>query len=75
MHSSFVLHLPSGTFVDLALPRRILFHRSSGVLNAVTGVSTSFHDIAQMVAEKFTPRAVVKSLPHAGRAVWSTMGI
>ena len=44
----------------------ILFHRSSGALNAVTGVSTSFHDIADIVAAQFTPRAQVKSVPRPG---------
>lgn len=39
-------------FVDdvAALAARIIACRSRGELNAVTGVSTSFHDIAQMVA-------------------------
>jgi nucleoside-diphosphate-sugar epimerase len=48
------------------LARRILFHRSSGGLNAVTGVSTSFHDIAHMVAAQFVPRAAVKSVDRPG---------
>ena len=48
------------------LARRILFHRSVGALNAVTGVATSFHDIAHMVAAQFTPRAEVKSVPRPG---------
>ena len=45
---------------------RILQHRSSGALNAVTGVATSFHDIAHMVAERFAPRAQVRSVPRPG---------
>ncbi|MEA2876287.1 MAG: UDP-glucose 4-epimerase [Hyphomicrobiales bacterium] len=48
------------------LARLILFHRSSGALNAVTGVSTSFHDIANIVAAQFTPHAEVKSVPRPG---------
>lgn len=48
------------------LARLILFHRSSGALNAVTGVSTSFHDIADIVASQFSPRAEVKSQPRPG---------
>ncbi len=48
------------------LARLILFHRSSGALNAVTGVSTSFHDIAQIVAAQFSPHAEVKSVPRPG---------
>ncbi|AXK79044.1 NAD-dependent epimerase/dehydratase family protein [Pseudolabrys taiwanensis] len=45
---------------------RILLHRSVGVLNAVTGVATSFHDIANIVAAQFSPRAEVKSVPRPG---------
>ena len=48
------------------LARRILFHRSSGALNAVTGIATSFRDIAEMVAAQFTPRAEVRSVPRPG---------
>lgn len=48
------------------LALRILSHRSMGVLNAVTGVATSFHDIAQMVADQFQPRATVMSVPRPG---------
>jgi nucleoside-diphosphate-sugar epimerase len=44
----------------------ILHHRSRGELNAVTGVSTSFQDIAQMVARQFSPAATVKSMPRPG---------
>jgi nucleoside-diphosphate-sugar epimerase len=43
---------------------RILRHRSSGALNAVTGVATSFHDIAHMVANQFAPRRQVNSVPR-----------
>jgi len=45
---------------------RSVRHRSVGVLNAVTGVSTSFHDIAHIVAAQFTPHAVVQSVPRPG---------
>jgi UDP-glucose 4-epimerase len=45
---------------------RILRHGSTGALNAVTGVATSFHDIAHMVAARFDPRAEVKSVPRPG---------
>lgn len=43
----------------------ILLHKSRGALNAVTGVSTSFHDIAQMVAAQF-PGGKVASVPRPG---------
>jgi UDP-glucose 4-epimerase len=45
---------------------RILLHRSSGALNAVTGVSISFHDIAEIVARQFSPAAKVQSVPRPG---------
>lgn len=48
------------------LARHILFHRSSGALNAVTGIATSFHDIAHMVAAQFTPRAEIRLVPRPG---------
>jgi UDP-glucose 4-epimerase len=45
---------------------RILLNRSSGALNAVTGVATSFHDIAHIVARQFEPPARVVSVPRPG---------
>lgn len=48
------------------LALRILLQRSSGALNAVTGISTSFHDIAHLVADNFAPQAEVKSVPRPG---------
>jgi UDP-glucose 4-epimerase len=44
----------------------ILLHRSAGALNAVTGVATTFHDIAQIVAAQFSPPAKVISAPRPG---------
>jgi nucleoside-diphosphate-sugar epimerase len=44
----------------------ILHRRSAGALNATTGVSTSFHDIAHMVAKQFGPQMRVVSLPRSG---------
>jgi len=49
-----------------ALALLMLEHRSRGALNAVTGVSTSFHDIAHMVARQFGNGATVKSMPRPG---------
>lgn len=43
---------------------RILQHKSTGALNAVTGVATSFADIARMVADNFTPKATVQPQPR-----------
>jgi nucleoside-diphosphate-sugar epimerase len=48
------------------LVARILLRRSSGVLNAVTGISLPFADIARMVAAQFNPPATVKSVPRPG---------
>lgn len=44
----------------------IVQYASVGVLNAVTGVSTSFNDIAHMVAAHFDPVAAVRSVPRLG---------
>jgi nucleoside-diphosphate-sugar epimerase len=49
-----------------ALALLMLEHRSRGALNAVTGVSTSFHDIAHMVARQFGNGTAVKSIPRPG---------
>jgi UDP-glucose 4-epimerase len=46
------------------LAKLIVLHRSTGALNAVTGVSTSFHDIAHMVAKLYGGR--VESVPRPG---------
>ncbi len=45
---------------------RMLLHRSTGALNAATGVATSFHDIAHIVARQFEPPAQVKSVSRPG---------
>jgi len=45
---------------------RILCHRSSGSLNAVTGVSLPFGEIARLVAGCFAPPAEVRSIPRPG---------
>ena len=41
----------------------VLHHRSIGALNVVTGVSTSFHDIAAMIAKQFGVNVVSHSRP------------
>jgi nucleoside-diphosphate-sugar epimerase len=45
---------------------RMVLHRSSGALNAVTGTATPFGEIAHMVAAQFTPPAQVKPVPRPG---------
>jgi nucleoside-diphosphate-sugar epimerase len=47
-----------------ALAVLMLTHRTRGALNAVTGVSTSFHDLAHMVAQLHG--GTVKSVPRPG---------
>ena len=47
-----------------ALAVLMLTHRSRGALNAVTGVSTSFHDLAHIVARLHG--GTVKSVPRPG---------
>lgn len=49
-----------------ALAALILVHRSRGALNAATGVATSFHDIAHMMAKQFENRVAVQSVPRPG---------
>ena len=48
-----------------ALAELMLRHRSRGALNAVTGVSTSFHDVAHLVAAQFRGAKVI-STPRPG---------
>ena len=50
------------------LVRLVLVHRSSGLLNAVSGQSHSFGDVAHMVASTFTPPAPV-SFTGAGGGI------
>jgi nucleoside-diphosphate-sugar epimerase len=48
------------------LARRMLFNRSTGALNAVTGKSVAFAEIARLVATQFSPKATVVSIPRPG---------
>jgi len=49
-----------------ALAALMLRHRSRGALNAVTGVSTCFQDVARMVASQYGGRIEVRSVPRPG---------
>lgn len=49
-----------------ALAALILARRSRGVLNAVTGISISFRDIAHLVAKQAGTDVSVKSVPRPG---------
>lgn len=46
------------------LARRLLFHRSQGALNAVTGVATSFNAIAHIVARQHGGKVRVLEIPR-----------
>jgi UDP-glucose 4-epimerase len=48
----------------VALIRRVLIHRSAGVLNLATGRSVSFGDLARLVAAQFSPAATVAFTPR-----------
>jgi nucleoside-diphosphate-sugar epimerase len=48
------------------LAARVVLRASVGSLNAVTGISTSFHDIAQIVAAQSGPPASVQRVPRPG---------
>jgi nucleoside-diphosphate-sugar epimerase len=45
---------------------RMIEHHSEGPLNAATGISTSFRDVADIVASCFTPAAAVQPVPRPG---------
>ena len=49
-----------------ALAVLMLRYRSVGALNAATGQSVCFHDIAKLVAAQFSPAARVLSVPRPG---------
>src|SRR6185503_4763993 len=40
--------------------RRCVLHRATGIINAVTGIVTSFKVIAEMAAERVEPRVLVR---------------
>jgi UDP-glucose 4-epimerase len=44
----------------------MLRHRSVGALNAVTGTSVSFYEVARLVAAQLSPAATVASVPRPG---------
>jgi nucleoside-diphosphate-sugar epimerase len=46
--------------------RRCVVHRDIGVVNAVTGIVTSFKAIAEMAAMRFEPRVLVRASPRRG---------
>jgi len=46
--------------------RRCVLHRATGIVNAVTGTVTSFKEIAELAAARFTPRVKVVGSPRVG---------
>ena len=48
-----------------ALTVRCLLHKSTGLLNAATGISTSFYDVADMVAKQFGDGIEIITTPRA----------
>ena len=46
--------------------RRCVVHRAAGVVNAVTGIVTSFKEIADLAAARVTPRVLVRGSPRRG---------
>lgn len=52
---------------DLAeLARLVVLHRSTGVVNAVSGEVVSFRTLAEFCAGQFTPRSPVQGSPRSG---------
>lgn len=51
-----------------ALAVRGLLHRSIGTLNAATGISKAFHEIAEMVARQFPRRVEIAPTPRTNPA-------
>jgi len=46
--------------------RRVVLHRATGIVNAVSGTATTFHEIAEMAAAQFEPRVRVTGSPRQG---------
>jgi UDP-glucose 4-epimerase len=57
-------HVAVGDIAELVL--RIILHRSTGIVNAVTGEVVSFRTLAEFTAAQFTSPVVVKSSPRIG---------
>lgn len=57
-------HVAVEDIAELVL--RIVLHRSTGIVNAVSADVVSFRDLAEFVAAKFSPGVAVKGSPRAG---------
>jgi dTDP-4-dehydrorhamnose reductase len=52
---------------DIAeLVLRLVLHRSTGTVNAVTGDVVSFKTLAEFIAAQFDPRVTIKDSPRVG---------
>lgn len=48
------------------LVRLVVFHRSTGIANAVSGEVASFREVAKFIASEFAPQVPVKGSPRTG---------
>lgn len=55
-------------FIDdvAAIVTRCALHQATGIINAVTGVVTSFRAMADMAAARYTPAVAIVETPRAG---------
>ena len=57
-------HVAVDDIAELVL--RIVLHRSTGIVNAVTGDVVSFRTLAEFIAAQFTPPVAIKGSPRVG---------
>jgi UDP-glucose 4-epimerase len=57
-------HVAVDDIAELIL--RIVLHRSTGIINAVTGDVVSFRTLAEFIAAQFAPRIAIKGSPRSG---------
>jgi len=57
-------HVAVDDIAELIL--RIVLHRSTGIVNAVTGDVVSFRTLAEFIAAQFTPPVAIKGSPRVG---------
>ena len=57
-------HVAVGDIAELIL--RLVLHRSTGTVNAVTGDVVSFKTLAEFIAAQFDPRVTIKDSPRVG---------
>jgi nucleoside-diphosphate-sugar epimerase len=57
-------HVAVGDIAELAL--RIVLHRSTSIVNAVSGEVASFRTLAEFIAAQFEPRVAIQGSPRIG---------